>query len=497
MSVKPEFETYSYAGLVTRVKAQSVVECRLAGVGEMNGVLATRASVVLTSAEASDGEIRYNGKLLLCIVYEDGDKNVCRMERGAEFTHHAADEAVTSACNVRVSLNVLSSVVRREGASFYVSCVVEADVVVCGARTIEYLTGGDALVCRKNPQKIVKEEYCSGQLEVSDEFETELIGDILLHGENVYLQRAICAAGSLVVSGEAAVNICALKDEGPDNYERLLPFRVEVPCDAASAGMLCHADIRVASANISVSSDENKGKSKIAIDVSLAVTGTVYEEEEIPFVADAFSPLYDMSLSRETRAFERHKDSLRFTERVSGTASLSSPIDYGCTLQALVLHRADVNCLVNDVGEEELQGVVCATLLVMQSDGIHRGIAVELPFALPLKTSVAGEKRVSALVCGMSVRQKREGEAEVEATLKFAVDIFETVEISFVSALEEGDAVLPSDCAFSVFLPREGDGLWEIAKTLRKPPEEIVADNPDMTFPVKRGERIVVYHQKC
>ncbi len=496
MSVKPEFSTYGYAGAVARVRAQSIVECRLTGVGEIGSVLATRATAVLTGAEASDGEVRYNGKVLLGVVYEDTEKNVCRMERGAEFTHRAADERVTPACGVRAVLNVLSATVRREGASFYVSCVVEADITAVGALSFDYLTGGTALVCRRSVQKAMREEYCSGRLEIEDEFETDFVGDVLLHGESVYVRQAVCSAGVLTVSGEAAVNICVLKEEGPDNYERLLPFRAELPCDLAGAGMPCSAAAFVQSATITAGSDEDRGRSKLNIAVSLFVQGTVWAEEDVPAVTDAFSPESEIVLSQEERTFPYTAETLRFTEKVSGTGSLSAAIDYSATLQALVLQRAEADCRVSESGEEEVQGVVSATLLLCESDGSHRAVAVQLPFALPLKDAPKGEKQVSVLVCGMSVRQKREGEAEVEATLKFAVECRAESVVRFVSALEEGAPLQPSDSAFSVFLPRAGDGLWEIAKSLHQKPEDVAAGNPGMTFPVGRGERIIVYRRK-
>ena len=200
-------------------------------------------------------------------------------------------------------------------------------------------------------------------------------------------------------------------------------------------------------------------------------------------------------LSQGERAFEYTAETLRFTEKVSGAASLSAPIDYSATLQALVLQRAEADCRTGREGEE-LQGVVSATLLLVESDGSHRAAEVQLPFALPLQNAPQGEKEVSVLVCGMSVRQKREGEAEVEATLKFAVECLAVRTVRFISALEAGEEIKASDSAFSVFLPREGDGLWEIAKTLHKPPEEVTADNPSMTFPVRRGERIIIYRRK-
>lgn len=492
MSVKSEFETFSYAGGVARCKTQSIVECRLSGVGEMGNVLAVRAFVAPLSAEAADGEVKYGGKAIFTVVYEDAEKNVCRMERGAEFSHHAADERVTPACAVRVSLRALSASLRREGASMYASCVVEAEIDVHGALTLEYLTGGENLICRKDLQPIYREEYCGGDLEVSDEFETDYVGDVLMHGESALVERVRAEAGSLTVSGEVTVNICALKKEGLSNYERLLPFKAELPCDAASEGMYCNASVYVRSASVSVASDEDAGKSRITLSVLLSVSGMVSIKEEISAVVDAFSPVNNIALARERRTSCYRADGNYFTERVSGVAALSAPIDYSCNLQALVLQRVEAAFAENS----EIQGVVSAALLVTESDGAHRSVEVQLPFALPFSAQSDGRREVNALVCGMSVRQKREGEAEIEATLKFAVNTYKEEETVYVSALQTGAEIKPSDCAFSVFLPREGDSLWDIAKTLRKTPEEVAGDNPDLTYPVAKGQRIIVYRQR-
>ena len=94
MSIKPHFETYRYTTRVCRAGSQSIVECRLPG-GEIAGVLAIHARAVPAECVCADGEVRYNGKLFLSVVYEDADRKVCRAERGAEFSHRAENPAVT------------------------------------------------------------------------------------------------------------------------------------------------------------------------------------------------------------------------------------------------------------------------------------------------------------------------------------------------------------------------------------------------------------------
>lgn len=495
MSVNPEMQTFHYTGRTAECKAQSVVECRLTGVGEVSSVLTVHAACALLSVEAGDGETKYSGKLLLGVVYEDGERNVCRMERGVEFSHRAADVNITPASIVHAELTVLSSSVRREGASVYVSCVVEAAIEAKGEQRVDYLIGGEGLVCRSEEKTFLREIDCHGQLELDDGFDSDYVVDVLLHSETVSVQKVSVEAGCLNVSGEVAVNICVARPDGLGTQERLLPFRAVLPCDDAPTGAESRAWVAVSSSSVTLSSDEEGGKSRTELNVTLEVRGTVYVRETAQVVQDAFSPINRVALAGEEYRAEYRREGIFLTERLSGVAALSAPIDYSCTLQAIALPRAECSCRTED-GREEVQGAVSCVLLVRDADGLHRKIDVELPFALPFRAA-DGRKEASAIVCGMSVRQKREGEAEVEATLKVAIDVFDEVGVHYVGAVQTGEEIVPPDCAFSIFLPREGASLWDIAKELKKLPEDVAAENPTLEFPVKRGERIVVYRQKA
>ena len=72
MFVQPNVETYRFIGEVVRLKGQSMVECRLPG-SEISGILAVEAKAVANESVCTDGEVKYGGKVLLTVVYEDGE----------------------------------------------------------------------------------------------------------------------------------------------------------------------------------------------------------------------------------------------------------------------------------------------------------------------------------------------------------------------------------------------------------------------------------------
>ncbi len=489
MAINTQTETFRGYGKIKTVGAQTAVECRFGQ--EVENVLSVHCSAVLTGAEAGNGEVRYFGKAHFSVVYEDAEKHVCRAEKGVEFSASYKDEDVFPALTARVQLAVENVSVRREGASVYSTALLGAEVELYGERTFEYLSGGD-LVLRREPVTVLSAHLCGGMAEADDEFETEPFSDLLQHTETVNVTDVLCETGTLKVEGEINLCVLALKGENVASFERLVPFRIEIPCDAASFGGKGDARVCIVNAALKADSDEERGRCRISAEFTLSAEGCVYEELTVDGVTDAFSKECEVTLSRYEGEFCGAGEMSRLAERVSGKAALSSKIDFSDELQAIALQRAEAN-LVTEGGVVRAEGVAMATLLVRGADGSHRGIEMSLPFSVPVE---AEHCDASVLVCGMSARQRAEGEIDAEATLKITLRGQTKDTVSLISAVEEGDPVPCNDSAVSVFVPHAGDGLWELAKQLKKSPEEVEASNPDIEFPVKEGQRVIIYRKK-
>lgn len=477
-------------GRITRFVAQTAVECRFGG--EVETVLSAHASVILLSASADNGEVRYSGRAHFSIVYEDSEKKVCRAEKGVEFSAKAASELCCPAYTARVALETENVSVRREGASVYLTALLGADISLYGERTFEYLTEGD-FVMRRERLPILTAHLCGGSAEADDEFETDFIGDILLHAETVNLSEVTCETGTLVAEGEVNLGILALK--GPNtlvSFERLVPFRVEIPCEAASAGENAEARVSVTNVTLRADSDEEQGKCKIIAELTLSAEGCVYEATEIDAVTDAFSATHSVALTYSEAEMTGVGEAIRLTERVSGKAALSSTVDFSDTFQAITLQRAEADVTRTD--GTRVEGVAMATLLVLGADGSHRGVEMSLPFSVAVHAE--GDCDVSVLACGTSARQRQEGEVDAEVTLKITIVPRRKTNLTAVASVETGEPLMISDSAVSVYVPRAGDGLWELAKSLKKPPEEVAANNPDIEFPIREGQRVVIYRKK-
>ncbi len=495
MLTQPQFETYRYTGEIDCLRSQSMVECRLPG-SEIGSILTVQATAVPTECVCADGEVRYGGKLLLCVVYEDGDRKICRAERGAEFFHKAEGNAVTSACFAKVAFTVENVTHRREGSGLYISVVVGACANVYGGKQIEYLTGGENIAVLPDTMGVCKTVCVSGEAEGEDEFETDYVGDILLHSENAVVTRVGAASGLLRVEGEMVLGVCVLKsDESVCSYERLLPFTLEIPCDEAYGDIGASARVCVKSAQLTAGVDEEKGKSKIVFSYLLSADCFLSQKEEVAVAKDAFSPVANMELRYANDEGRYLTSTVKCSERIEGVAALSSLPEGEYVLEAAVLPTAEVVCRKTETGAEA-EGAVLAQVLLRGADGSRKCCTLSLPFLFPVR--VEGETFVAdAIVCGLNVRRKNGGETVAEATLKVCVKGYATGTWSYISDAVEGEAIAENDCAVSIFVPRAGETLWEVAKRLGRTPEALQRSNPDLDFPVKEGERIFVYRQLC
>lgn len=491
--LKPQFESYRYVGEVCRVKAQSIVECRLPG-SEISSILAVHAKVIPVECACSDGAVQYSGKALLCIVYEDGARKICRAERGAEFFHKAENGLITPACFAKANYTVENVTWRREGSGVYISVIVGAELTVFGGKQMEYLSGGEGMICQKDGLSIYKTVCVSGEIEGEDEFDSDYVGDVLLHSASAIVNHVAANSGQVEIEGEMALSICVLRaDESVCTYERLIPFRMQVPADEAFGTVTVDAKICVKDAHLTANADEEGGKSKILFAYTLSADCYLYIKDELPAVSDAFSTHVELYLKKIKEGGMYLTKRIRCSERVGGVASLSPALDEEFSLQAAVLPHAELVCRKTDNGMEA-EGVVTAKILLKGADGGHRTAELSLPVLFPLDTD--GEyAEADCLVCGLNLRRKKSGEVEAEATLKLSVNTYEQKEWEYIGNLEEGEEFGESDCAFSVFLPEAGEGLWQVAKRLHCEPESLQKNNPDLQFPIKTGQKIYVYRQ--
>lgn len=486
MAINAQNQTGTYTRKVTDLSTQTVVEIKFGDAGE---VVAVYPQISLTSCEVSSGRLNYGGRIIATLVYADGDGKLCRVQKGAEFTHFIDDERLAPAQRGDCALKCERWQVKREGSSFSVAIVVGAEVAVYDSAMRSYTTSVDGAICRNSSANLYSFVSFSGESEVDDDFDCAAT-DVLVPSAQALVLDCSVRAGVVEASGEIYLSLLAVRDNAPVCLDRVIPFKCELACDEAifSQRAFCRAEIKSVSVNCKVY--EERGKCGVDVNVILGFSGHFYEEEEVTFVTDAFSKDCELGLNFTSEETLLDTDIKVYSERVNGLCATKAKLDYTCAFLAATLPVVEFARTADGV-----EGSVTATLLYEQA-GEVRSTEVSLPFSVQLNGLSSSCREISVAVCGVSLRQRAEGECEGEALLKIAGADGEMRTAKYLTEItEQGEKTVPQS-AISVYIPSAGDGLWETAKRLSEEPEAIEKSNPELTFPLTGKERILIYRPK-
>lgn len=474
------FSDFSFSTPTNCLTAQTAVECKLSGSGEFSRLLALTASVVPTTKEVLSGELRYGGKVLFLLTYEDSHGEVMRLERGAEFIHSIDQPSLTPEHRAKLKLDVKKTSLRRENGSLYLTAIVTPTAEIECPETIQFLTASD-LIEKREEATLYQKITLSGMAETEDEFEAEDVVNVLNHSQQLLIEKVECLSGSVKIEGKISLLLTILKSDGISSIERLVPFSSELPCDEAVPFLPVHADGILRGVNVTMETDEEQGKTTLISDFTLEFTAFVCQKSTVELVADCYSFDREILLTRRELAFPVPKERTLFSEHVGGLCSVSETVDFSSEVECVTNVRASIN--------ESGEGVLTASVLLKTELG-RRKVEIVCPFTLQRKG------KADALVCGCRVRQKKEGELEAEAILKLAYLSFDEVKTNVITSIAEGKAWEKRPSSIQIFLPMKGDGLWECAKRLKVAPDEVTLLNPELQFPLSGEERILLYRKK-
>ena len=488
MSLSTHYSTGTYQRRIAVIKSQSIVEIRLSG-QEIGEVSAVYPQVSLVSCESASGRVTYGGRLVCTVVYADESGKLCRIQKGAEFSHHADDDRLAPAHNVLCALTCEKATVKRDGSSYLIAVVVGAEISVFASAERNYLADAEGAVCNRENRKLYTAVTFSGESEVEDDFDCNA-EDVLVPAAEVLVMDCNCHSGAIEVSGEIYLSLLAVRGGKPVCLDRIIPFKSEIACEDAllERKAVCRAEVREISVNARV--NEEKGKCGVELLAQLAFSGHYYDEEEISLVTDAFSRENELKLAYAEETASPCNEIKVYSERVTGLCATKAKLDYTCAFLAAACPKAEFARSQNGI-----EGSVTSTLLYEQNGEIH-STEVNLPFSVTLSGLGENCTEISVAVCGVNIRQRAEGECEAEAVLKIAAADCEMRTLRYVTEAEEGEQLSAADCAISVYIPAAGDGLWETAKKLLQSPEEIQSTNPELTFPLSGKERIIIYRPK-
>ncbi len=499
-----ERENFNVAKKSNLSKGDLTVECNVSAGANVSKVLSLAVEGFVNSVEALNGVINYSGAVdtKLVIMGEDGEINtVCST---CPFSSRFESDEVESGQDAFVKVKVIDYNVESIGGEMVkVAVVLEQNGFALANKQVETIDCHDDDVCYKKDEISVIKYIGSANGEVTNESEINLrenIKKILLTESHAIVRNVEAGAGFVTISGDVVTRVLYLSEN--DKFESGYindTFKEEVELAGVTRESFVEGDAIVKTDSVVTEIVQDEKGGKILVKVPLALTVRAFEEGKISVINDVYSTKNEINVT--TSSF--NMTAISPMEIAEGKIEGSLTLDEDMPRVDKFLFSggnsvAVTNSYLKD-GEIVIEGIAKTTAIYLNDeDSSLHSVQLDVPFVISDKLSVSegGTLTVDAIVNDVDVVVKKGREiyydAKIKASVGYSSDLVSSV-ISEATIMEEYPA---KDYAMEVIFAPSGKELWEVAKTARVKEEQIIAQNPEIAFPVANDTPLVLFYQR-
>jgi len=477
---------------------QTVIELKLpTNENEISKIYSVGAKSTIVSSEASGKEISFVGLVDFQAVYEGG--GVSAIDYSAEFKdRHMSDvtadgELIVTSNVIDVSSNIVSGGIR-------VVAVVEVWIDQIVSQELNVLTsveGEDAHVATGDIAYSTFMGRAFEKFDVSEELVVDGATNILMVTPCVCVRSVDPRDNYVVVSGNMSLDICyqtgrEVADILTRNHD--FDFSWEVAFDGVEETSVVQSAINVITNEIKISTLVEDGVAKMSLYIPISYAGYIFNEKTLTVVQDLYLERNYISVTCENFYTISCNKSVSFKDNISGTASISDTAPFidevlGVCTNNLVLASSRIE------GDKLcIEGVANASVVYHTKETNEMtSVQVEMPFAIEQK--VEGEESNVVTICldNLSARSKRGKEIEVSAELNVYVDLYKHQSSCVITQTSLGEEKPCDDCSLYIYVVRDGQTIWDVAKDTNSSQELILEQNPNIELPIKTGDKLVMY----
>ncbi len=484
-------------------KGEFSVDCLVQVEGAAK-ILALSTDASISNYEVLNGVINFAGCVDVCVVYLSEDGETLSANACCPYTSKFEGENIMTGQKAILNVKVIDCEVSSVSAdSLRLVCQVEQSGQLVSSQEISSIKTDDQDVCFKSEELSIIRflgEACEIANISSEIAPRGNVKKILLGESQVMVRNVESGVNFVSVSGDVVTRLLYLTDE--DKFESTYvneSFKEEVELEGATRESLveAYASIKRDNVQISVLEGEKGGVINLAVPVNICVKA--YEEANALVIKDLYSTCNEIKVT--TSSFDMSK--------VCKGEVVESKIDGSLTLdedkpridKILFVGGNSVtvsNSYLKD-GEVFVEGIAKTYVIYLNDeDNSLNSVQIDIPFLISDKFNVDnadGILSVDAIVCDVDVVAKKGRELFYDAKIKATVNYCFNVLSGVITNAEVAGSYPEKDFAMELVYGRAGKDAWDIAKEARVKEELILAQNPEVVFPLSEDTGLVLFYQ--
>lgn len=453
-------------------------------------VLGVSANSRILNYEALNGELRISGKLTAKILFENSEGGIESQDYAREFTESVKLD-ITASAKAFLTANVIE--IEYSGhAELKMMFTVNISGYYIMDKEIEYLECEGELYTKKD--MIKTERTCpltDSQIDISKNFEAKFpIIKILSYNTICFVNGVFCFDELYQVEGEAITSVIALGEDNKLMSECFSQnFAVEIPDAQITSLSEIMLDAIPKSTTIIL---EEEGSRNLIVDLEIMIKGVCVIKNDIEVLADAYSISKELDITSKTMSCDTDMWQRRKMETVKAMIKTDDEIG---GIEAVMPPVAGAMNMMSNFGLFA-EGIINLTVLFRDKEGALKSVNGGIPFQTLIDNDIPTDKvAANIIVKSCNARVKMANEIEVIIELMIDARGCRRCSFSVIEDIEEASDKSDGDIAISLYIAREGESLWDVAKVLSTDENTLLRLNPDIKLPLQSGEKLLLYRE--
>lgn len=470
-------------------------------------VLTINAKVdVSKTNEIFKGEAQLSGKVITNIVYLNDKEEINNQISVSPFSYSLKNENIDLSSKINCDVNVVGCLVDKIYQNqIKVLTTLNLDNTIITNKDISYLSEPKENIYTKQKETNVV-TYEGQSCEKFEETLSTTVKDgaskVLMTNVDYQIKDYNIGNGFVSVEGDFYVKILYVNKNEPKELQTVTiakEFKQEIEVENLTKDHDIDLFLSVINEDVKVELEDKDDGTTIAVFLTALVCTNKYKSNNILCVSDVYS-----SESVLNTVLEEHTNSMCnrvqiIEDKIEGNVTLSDQeprIDKYITTTNVCASVS--NSYISD-SVLTIEGIINANIIYLNDElGGIQSVEIELPYVMDKKIEDVTDAILETNVCiyDVDVMTKRGREIYFDAKIKAYVNVTTNCKINMVSKIEEISKLQTKTHAIEVYYAKQGQSVWDIAKSLNVAPELITGQNPDMVDPLDKNQNIVLYYQK-
>ena len=318
------------------------------------------------------------------------------------------------------------------------------------------------------------------------------IEKVLCHKDQVKVNSVTTALNEVIAEGEIYSEFVLLTKSGERIAESLItPFRFEIECENSTSNHKAVVFAQLSNALFKITAQEGSDDSLVVANYTVEFKVSLFSREKVAFVTDAFSITNELEFERANQ--EYLTDIQPFTLSYKAFGEGDCAFDKGEKVLSSPFCNLEITDYDSTQTRVDISGLLTCQTITQNEKGELSSKTINLPFNC--KFECDGQVVALKGYSRKHIVRNLDGKCLIECETIFVAVCVKSNKTTTISEVVFGEEKEVRSSAISVVFINKGDDLWSVCKKACAPEQVILADNPNLTFPVNEDKAVVVYRK--